>query len=95
MWSFGKADGHELVKRLRVTSNLPAAHSAAATMTQAAMQSGYIRIEIGSAARGPKSEEVGTSIAADRNNAALPRVGRAGMNGTSMANKIMETNVWL
>jgi transposase len=47
-----KADGHEVVKRFRVTNNLPGAQSAAATLAQTATQGGYTRIEIGWEATG-------------------------------------------
>jgi len=50
--SFGKADGHEVVKRFRVTNNLPGAQSAAATMAQTATQGGYSHVEIGWEATG-------------------------------------------
>jgi transposase len=50
--SFGKADGHEVVKRFRVTNNLPGAQSVAATMAQTATQGGYSHVEIGWEATG-------------------------------------------
>jgi hypothetical protein len=40
MWFLGKADGHEVVKHLRMIHNLPGAQSASATIVQAVMQGG-------------------------------------------------------
>ena len=42
-----KAQGHEVLKRFRVTNNLPGAQAAAATLAQAATEGGYTRLEIG------------------------------------------------
>jgi transposase len=47
-----KALGHEVVKRFRVTNNLPGAQLAAATIAQAATELGYTRVEIGWEATG-------------------------------------------
>jgi transposase len=47
-----KADGHEVVKRFRVTNNLPGAQSAAATIAQTATQGSYTHVEIGWEATG-------------------------------------------
>ena len=41
-----KASGQEVIKRFRVTNNLPGAESAATTIAQAATSLGYTRIEI-------------------------------------------------
>jgi transposase len=42
-----KADGHEVVKRFRVTNNLPGAQAAVAAIAEVATRLGYARIEIG------------------------------------------------
>ena len=42
-----KAQGHEVLKRFRVTNNLPGAQATAATLAQAATEGGYTRLEIG------------------------------------------------
>jgi transposase len=47
-----KADGHEVLRRFRVTNNLPGAQSAAATLAQTATEGGYPRVEIGWEATG-------------------------------------------
>lgn len=50
--SFGKADGHEVIQRFRVTNNLPGAQSAMTTIAQTATQGGYTHVEIGWEATG-------------------------------------------
>jgi transposase len=47
-----KASGQEVIKRFRVTNNLPGAESAATTIAQAATNLGYTHIEIGWEATG-------------------------------------------
>src|SRR5512136_1986411 len=47
-----KADGHEVIKRFRVTNKLPGAQSAVATIAQTATQGGYTHVEIGWEATG-------------------------------------------
>lgn len=47
-----KADGHEVLKRFRVTNNLPGSQTALATLADTAAQLGYARLEIGWEATG-------------------------------------------
>jgi len=47
-----ESDGHEVIKRFRVTNNLPGARSAVATIAQLATQLRYTRIKIGWEATG-------------------------------------------
>ncbi len=47
-----KADGHEVLKRFRVTNNLPGSQTALTTLADTAAQLGYVRLEIGWEATG-------------------------------------------